>query len=42
MGTGNHDYDSRTWLVWLAMLAGPLGFGSYYLVYLVRGSGGVG
>ena len=42
MGTGNHDYDPRTWLVWLAMLAGPLVFGSYYLVYLVRGSGGVG
>ena len=42
MGTGNHDYDPRTWLVWLAMLAGPLVFGSYYLAYLVRGSGGVG
>jgi hypothetical protein len=28
--------------LWVAMLAEPLVFGSYYLVYLVRGSGGVG
>jgi hypothetical protein len=40
MGTSRHDYGPLTWGVWLALLAGPLVFGSYYLLYLVRGRGG--
>ena len=36
MGASNHDYDLRTWIVWLVMLAGPLVLGSYYLVSLLR------
>lgn len=39
MGTSNYDYDPLTWIVWLAVLAGPLVLASHYLVYLVHRSG---
>jgi hypothetical protein len=39
MSAGSDGYAPLTWGVWFLMLAGPLLLGSYYLVYLVRGSG---
>jgi hypothetical protein len=40
MGVGGHRYDWPTWGVWLALLAGPLVLGSYYLIQLMRGGKG--
>ena len=36
MGTSAHSYGPSTWAVWLALLAGPLVLGTYYLVRLLR------
>jgi hypothetical protein len=39
MGASGRSYGPLTWVVWLALLAGPLVLGSYYFVHLVRGGG---
>lgn len=40
MVASRHEHGPLTWAVWLALLAGPLVLGSYYLVCLVRGTEG--
>jgi hypothetical protein len=37
MGLAGHGYGPLTWTVWLALLAGPIVMGIYYLVQLFRG-----
>ena len=36
MNRGAHAYGASTWALWLALLAGPVVLGTYYLVRLVR------
>ena len=42
MAASRHDYDTRTWALWLVMLVGPIVLGLYYVVLLVRGGPGRG
>jgi hypothetical protein len=41
IGSSGHSYDRLTWGLWLTLLIGPVVFGLYYLVQLVRGGAGV-
>jgi hypothetical protein len=42
MAASRHDYDARTWALWLVMLVGPILLGLYYVILLVRGDPGTG